>query len=353
MPAATGLAFDDHPGFHRLALATGGAATLGAAVAALGPATIAGVPGSIVGALVGIAAGLSWAERPTSALRMGARLCAIAAGVGAASLAGSWTLTPLALAAVLIIGAPRARLAWAAPIAALAAAAAVWAADRVLGAAALASWSAPAIDAASGVFQGSIAAGALAGRHLAVQADPILAAWRALPPLAGEPKALAERGLAIWHDTQTMRADDRALVAGGLTTLFAVAAKASTAPAIDAASIDARIAELDLRIAACTDAIAAAQFKDARAALADQQRYAASVAASRERIVARMHHCVATLETFRLACAHADASAAAREAADARTAVAVLADLSDGLSEAARATDAPADEPSALPAAAS
>ena len=125
------------------------------------------------------------------------------------------------------------------------------------------------------------------------------------------------------------------------------------APAIDAASIDVRIAELDLRIAACTDAIAAAQFKDARAALADQQRYAASVAASRERIVARMHHCVATLETFRLACAHADASAAAREAADARTAVAVLADLSDGLSEAARATDAPADEPPALPAAAS
>ena len=338
MPAATGLAFDDHPGFHRVALATGGAATVGAAAAALGPATIAG-----------------WEafERFSDPLRMGARLCAIAAGVGAASVAGSWALTPLALAAVLIIGAPRARLAWAAPIAALAAAAAVWAADRVLGAAALASWSAPAIDAASGLFLGCIAAGALAGRHLAVQVDPILAAWRALPPLVGEPKALAERGLAIWHDTQTMRADDRALVAGGLTTLFAVAAKASTAPAIDAASIDVRIAELDLRIAACTDAIAAAQFKDARAALADQQRYAASVAASRERIVARMHHCVATLETFRLACAHADASAAAREAADARTAVAVLADLSDGLSEAARATDAPADEPSALPAAAS
>ena len=100
MPAATGLAFDDHPGFHRVALATGGAATVGAAAAALGPATIAGVPGSVVGALVGIAAGLSWAERPTSALRMGARLCAIAAGVGAASVAGSWALTPLALAAV-------------------------------------------------------------------------------------------------------------------------------------------------------------------------------------------------------------------------------------------------------------
>jgi hypothetical protein len=351
MPAATGLGFDDHAGFHRVALGAGSGATLGAAAAALGPAAVAGVPASIVGALVGIAAGMGWAERPTSALRIGARLCAIAAGVGAASVIGSWTLTPLALAAVLIIGAPRARLAWAAPVAALAAVAAVWAAERVLGAAALASWSAPALDAASGLFLGSIAAGALAGRHVTIATDPILAAWRALPPLAGEPKALAERGLAIWHDSAAMRADDRALVAGGLTTLFAVAAKASSAPAIDATSIDARIAELDQRIAACSDPIAAAQFKDARAALADQQRYAASVAASRERIVARMHHCVATLETFRLACAHADVSAAAREAADARTAVAVLADLSDGLSEAARAADAPAALPA--PAAAS
>jgi hypothetical protein len=351
MPAATGLGFDDHAGFHRVALGAGSGATLGAAAAALGPAAVAGVPASIVGALVGIAAGMGWAERPTSALRIGARLCAIAAGVGAASVIGSWTVTPLALAAVLIIGAPRARLAWAAPVAALAAVAAVWAAERVLGAAALASWSAPALDAASGLFLGSIAAGALAGRHVTIATDPILAAWRALPPLAGEPKALAERGLAIWHDSAAMRADDRALVAGGLTTLFAVAAKASSAPAIDATSIDARIAELDQRIAACSDPIAAAQFKDARAALADQQRYAASVAASRERIVARMHHCVATLETFRLACAHADVSAAAREAADARTAVAVLADLSDGLSEAARAADAPAALPA--PAAAS
>jgi hypothetical protein len=351
MPAATGLGFDDHAGFHRVALGAGSGATLGAAAAALGPAAVAGVPASIVGALVGIAAGMGWAERPTSALRIGARLCAIAAGVGTASVIGSWTVTPLALAAVLIIGAPRARLAWAAPVAALAAVAAVWAAERVLGAAALASWSAPALDAASGLFLGSIAAGALAGRHVTIATDPILAAWRALPPLAGEPKALAERGLAIWHDSAAMRADDRALVAGGLTTLFAVAAKASSAPAIDATSIDARIAELDQRIAACSDPIAAAQFKDARAALADQQRYAASVAASRERIVARMHHCVATLETFRLACAHADVSAAAREAADARTAVAVLADLSDGLSEAARAADAPAALPA--PAAAS
>ncbi|MBK9030494.1 MAG: hypothetical protein IPL61_04000 [Myxococcales bacterium] len=188
-----------------------------------------------------------------------------------------------------------------------------------------------------------IAAGALAARHVVVQLDPIVAAWRALPPLTGEPRDLAERGLTIWHDSAAMRPDDRALVAGGVTTLFAVAARAGAAPAIDTAAIDARVTELDGRIAACADEVAAGQYREARAALLDQRRYAGSVAAARERIVARMHHCVATLEKFRLAYAHADVTAAAREAADARSAVAVLADLADGLTEASAAAPTPAD----------
>ena len=85
------------------------------------------------------------------------------------------------------------------------------------------------------------------------------------------------------------------------------------------------------RIAACTDAVASEQYAEARAALVDQRRYAASVSASRERIVARMHHCVATLEKFRMACAQLDATAASREAADARNAMSVLGELGEGL----------------------
>ncbi|MBK9030495.1 MAG: hypothetical protein IPL61_04005 [Myxococcales bacterium] len=140
MPSATGLRFDDHPGFHKAALATALGATAGAAASAVGPQLIAGVPASIVGALVGIAAGLSWAEPTRSLARTGARLIAIAGGVAAAALAGTWMLAPLALAAVLIVGAPRARLLWVAPMSALAALAAVWAAQRVEGAGALATW---------------------------------------------------------------------------------------------------------------------------------------------------------------------------------------------------------------------
>ena len=271
MPSATGLSFDDHPGFHTAALATALGATAGAAVSGLGPQVVAGVPASIVGAMVGIAAGLSWAERG-SAVRLGARLVAVAGGVAAAGVAGTWVIAPLALALILTIGTARARLLWSAPIAVLAAMAAVWAAQRVEGAAALTTWSGPAVDAAAGAFLGVIAAGALAARHLLVSTDPIVAAWRALPDLTGEPRALAERGLAIWHESAPMRPDDRALVAGGVTTLFAVAARAGAAPTIDEAAIGVRIGELDARIAACTDAVAADQYREARAARRSRPR---------------------------------------------------------------------------------
>jgi hypothetical protein len=231
------------------------------------------------------------------------------------------------------------------PIAALAGIAAVWAAGRAHDAEALSTVADPLANAAAGALLGAIAAAALAARYVTVASDPILAAWRALPPLHGEPRELAVRGLAIWEQSTTMRDDERALVAGGLTTLFAVAARAGAAPVVDDAELARRIAALDARITTTSDEVAAGQYREARAALADQRRYAAQVGAARERIVARMHHCVATLEKFRLACVHADVAAAAREAADARTAVAVLADMSTGL------TDAPAAEAAPTPAA--
>ena len=194
-------------------------------------------------------------------------------------------------------------------------------------------WPDAGVGAATGLVLGTIASLGTAARHLGWTRVPVRAAFRALPPLVGEPRALVERGFAIWTDTAAMSADDRALIEGGVGKLFTVAARLSTAPAVDATAIDGRITELDARIASCTDAVAAEQYGEARTALLDQRRYAASVSASRERILARMHHCVAPLEKFRMACAQADASAAAQDAADARSAMAVLADLSEGLVE--------------------
>jgi len=334
--------FDDHPGFQREFVATAlGAAALGAAAAVMPAAGVAGLPAVAVGAMVGAALGLSWAEAPRSAQRLGARLVAVAAGLAVAAVAGIPWIAPLALGLVVAIGAPRSRALVAIGAGLAAALVAAWAARRTAMASELSDWPALGVGAATGLFLGTIASLGTAARHLDFTRDAVRAAFKALPPLAGEPRALVERGYGIWTDTAALSVDDRALVAGGVSKLFAVAARLSTTAAVDATAIDGRIADLDARIAACADAVAAEQYGEARAALVDQRRYATSVVASRERIVARMHHCVATLEKFRMACAQADASAAAHDAADARSAMAGL-ELGEGALDGGGATAATA-----------
>jgi hypothetical protein len=333
MPLVPGLRFEDHPGFHRAFVATAIGAGGAGAVAALGPATIAGVSAPIFAAVVGAAAGLSWAERPFRAWRIGVRLVTVAAIGAAAGVLNAPALVATGLVAVLMIGTtPRTGMRWwfTTAAAVVAGVVATWAARRAGTASAMSTWNPATVDAIAGGFLGVIAGAAVSARHVVRAPDRVGAAWKALPALSGEPRALVDRGLMIWKESDAMAPENRALVEGGVTTLFAVAARAAATPIVDDAAIAVRIEDLDTRIAGCTDAIAADQYRDARQALIDQRRYATSVAASRERVLARMHHCVATLEKFGMACAHADASLAARDAADARSAVAVLADLSDG-----------------------
>ncbi|MBZ0237840.1 MAG: hypothetical protein K8M05_36335, partial [Deltaproteobacteria bacterium] len=65
---STALRFVDHPAFHRSFLAISvGAAVGGAAMTALGGIEAPALVGGAIGAL----AGLSWAESPRSAARMG------------------------------------------------------------------------------------------------------------------------------------------------------------------------------------------------------------------------------------------------------------------------------------------
>lgn len=335
----TALRFVDHPGFHRSVLATvTGAAMGGSAMAAIG-----GIESPhLVGALVGALAGLSWAEQPRSAWRIGLRLCAAAAG--AALLVAGMGLAGIAsaLALGLALGSTRARAGFVAAAGALAGVAAALAATRVMGAQETASFAVPLTGLFAGVSVGLAATLAIATRHVSLVADPVAAAYRALPPLQGEARELVERGRAIWQGSAelTLVDDNRDLVKDGVLRLFAVAERLQAAPALDGAEVDRRIAELDLRISACTDAVAKEQYTEARAALGDQRRYVDRVGAARERIVARMHHCVATLEKFRMACAQLDATAAAREAADARNAMSVLGELGEGLAIAAGATPA-------------
>ena len=91
------------------------------------------------------------------------------------------------------------------------------------------------------------------------------------------------------------------------------------------AELAQRIADLDQRIAAATDAEVKAQYQAARAAIGDQQRYRDHIRQGRERLVARMHNHVAALEKFELA---ATGLEAARAASAGSTAVKQLEELS-------------------------
>jgi hypothetical protein len=66
-------------------------------------------------------------------------------------------------------------------------------------------------------------------------------------------------------------------------------------------SLQERVAQLDLRLAACSDPVAHAEFARAREALAAQLDSLTEIARGRERAVARLTHQVAMLERLRLA----------------------------------------------------
>jgi len=121
-----------------------------------------------------------------------------------------------------------------------------------------------------------------------------------------------------------------ALLRDGVTRLHDLAARWSRvdAPAETRETLEARGQDLDARIEATADEVARGQYREARAAVDDQLRYLAAIEQSRERVLARLHACVTTLEKFRLAAVHLDSQHASRQAADARGAAALLAEVS-------------------------
>lgn len=327
---STALRFVDHPAFHRSFLAIAlGAAAGGSVMTAIGGVDAPALVGGTVGAL----AGLSWAETPRSAFRTGLRFVAAAAGLALVLAGHALAGVALAIGLGLALGSSRRHAPFVVVAGAVAGFWAAWAASRVMMAQETASLAVPLTGMLAGASVGLAASLAVATRHVRLVADPVHAAYRALPAMSGEARDLVERGKKIWDGSEgiALGDDNRELVKDGVLRLFGVAERLQSAPALDAAEVDRRIGEIDVRIEACTDAIAREQYTEARAALVDQRRYIDRVGAARERIVARMHHCVATLEKFKMACAQLDATAAAREAADARNAMSVLGELGEGL----------------------
>jgi hypothetical protein len=338
---STALRFVDHPAFHRSFLAIAlGAAAGGATMTAIGGVDAPALVGGTVGAL----AGLSWAETPRSAFRLGMRLVVAAAGLALVTAGFALAGVALAVGLGLALGSTRHRAPFVVVAGAVAGFWAAWAASRVMVAQETASLALPLTGMLAGASVGLAASLAVAVRHVMFVADPVHAAYRALPAMSGEARDLVERGKKIWDGSEgiALGDDNRELVKDGVLRLFGVAARLQAAPVLDGVEVDRRIGELDQRIEACTDTVAREQYTEARAALVDQRRYIDRVGAARERIVARMHHCVATLEKFKMACAQLDATSAAREAADARNAMSVLGELGEGLALAEGTVDAAA-----------
>jgi hypothetical protein len=178
--------------------------------------------------------------------------------------------------------------------------------------------------------------------------------------LDGVVRELCNRSMAFWTNAKDKLADNdpgKNLVKDGVLKTLEVAAKSAEVDAqgATAGELDKRMADLDTRIAAATDAEVKTQYQAARTALEDQKRYRDHIKQNRERMIARMHNHVAALEKFQLA---AGGLVAARAATAGATAVKQLEELSADvaasgealaeleLEDAASATPATSDEAS-------
>lgn len=166
----------------------------------------------------------------------------------------------------------------------------------------------------SGAAIGMIGVLATVPRHLSWQLDAVMAAARKLPGgLDREVRQLCDRSLALWSQAKERLADDvtsKELLRSGILKVLEVAHRTNAVPARDGSEkeLAERIADLERRIEAASDAETKAQYAAAREGLEDQRKYHERMRAGRERMVARLHNHVAALEKFHLAAVSLDAS---------------------------------------------
>jgi hypothetical protein len=313
------LRFLDHESFHRSA----GWMVVGGIIAgAIAGAAGAGVPGALFAGATGAVLGAGWADRAAGRVRLAARAVLVAAAVAAFALVrpvGGGHLAVAALAAVvglaLNLGVSRARVALAVVVGGGVAYLGGYAAGQVM----IARETAPLPDwievtLAATAFAG-VCIAALLPRHLLWVRDAVAAAQRSLPAgLDPDVRALVDRGTAVWRQVAPqLDADGRTLLGDGVLRLHDLASRwARVGDATeDAGTLRQRRTELDGKVAATDDDVAREQYVEARAAIDDQLRYVDAIRTSRERVVARLHACVTTLEKFKLAVAHLESQKAA------------------------------------------
>ncbi|MFH0900855.1 MAG: hypothetical protein V2A73_09525 [Pseudomonadota bacterium] len=161
--------------------------------------------------------------------------------------------------------------------------------------------------------------------HLELRQDRVGEVWETLQRrISGEQLSLAKRALEIWSRVE--RSFDagtpaRVAIEDSVLRLLDLAGRwqqveNGEADARSADHLVERMTEIEQRIGQASDPIAIKQYEQAKAAIVEQLRYVREIAASRERVVARMHHYLAAMERLRFAvinCRSADASRLASE----------------------------------------
>ena len=312
------IRFRDHASFHRAAAGmVGGGALLGFGFHAITPMA------PFIGGLFGIAAGAALGYgRPIARL-----VAATAASAALLLMPAGWPALAVAASVMALATAVGALRGWrglvAVALGAVTTLLAIWCAFRVGHAERTSAWPFWATSAAGGAAMGMAAVLAMIPRHLSFAIDPVSAAVRALPAaVTGEVRGLCDRSAALWRNAKDkLGADDPGLhlVRDGVLKTLEVAGKSAglEQDMSEDSMLARRIAELDARVAAATDAEVRSQYQSAKAALEDQRRYRDHIKQNRERLIARMHNHVAALEKFQIAASGLVAVRAASEGAPA------------------------------------
>jgi hypothetical protein len=326
------IRFGDHASFHRAAAGM----ALGSLLAGIAFHFLTGASNiaPLLGGLAGVAAGAAWGYGKLTWRVLAAALATIplfALALQWPALAITAAVVGLGIAVGGKAGATGLRGALSVGVAIATLLLAMWCSLRVDTARETQGWPGWWIDGMAAGAMGIVAALAVLPRHLALVSDPVQAALKRLPPaLDPEVLHLCRRSAEIWGGAKEHLADGdpgRDLVRDGVLKTLEVAVKSAGVKAIGPGeeALAARMADLDQRIAAATDAEVKAQYTAARAALEDQRRYREHIANGRERLVARMHNHIAALEKFQLA---ATGLVAAHAATSGATAVKQLEELS-------------------------
>ena len=307
------IRFGDHASFHKAALGMVGSSLLfGMALAPITQWPVAPIAGGVLGVACGaaIAHGRApWrmlaaaaACVPLFAMKLGWPMLAVIASVLALGVAvgghrGVKGLLSIGLgAATALLG--------------------MWCALKISTAFETRTWPEWIKYGTSAAAMGMVGVLAMLPRHLRFALDPVAAAVRNLPAnLDPEVKGLCDRSVAIWNTTKDKLADSdsgKTLVRDGVLKTLEVAAKSAEVKLTGASDLElaSRMDDFDKRIAAATDPEVKAQYQQARAALDDQRRYRSHIRQGRERLVARMHNHVTTLEKFQLAATGLEATRA-------------------------------------------